>query len=139
MGSGSTQHATHALNYLMRLQWLALYCAWVLARCLACGANGHERLTARAVTLLLLAEALETEIAVAVRHRPDTSPLAPTPAVVHLPQFTALAMGHLVQMHVSGFSQKDPPTHSQPRQKMLRWHQRVDTLELRGETVPAMH
>jgi len=62
-----------------------------------------------------------------------------TRAAVHVPQFTALGMGHLVWVRVSGFSKKDPPTHSQPRQQTLLWHQCADTLELLGETVPAIH
>ena len=143
MGSGSTQHAIHASNHLMRLQWLALYCAWVLARCPACGANGHGGLTAdRTVTLLLLAEALQIEIAPAVPQipGPHTTPpfIAPTEAAVHVVQFTALEMGHLVWVRVSDFSKNDPPTHSQPRQQMPMWYQCADTCEQLGGRVPAM-
>ena len=61
MSSGSTQHATSAMNYLMHLQWLARSFMQIMATCPACGGNRHVGLTA--VTLLLLAVALQPVIA----------------------------------------------------------------------------
>jgi hypothetical protein len=91
----------------MRMQWFARSCAWVLATCPACGANGHGKVTA---VTLLLAEALQYGIAPVVPHilYRGTRPRA----VVHLRRRAALAMGHLVRVHDSGFSKPDQQTHS---------------------------
>jgi len=113
MGPGSTQHATHAMHLLMRLQWLTRSAVWVLATSPTCGANGRGKLTAATAVNLLLAVALQPRIAPVFHHLSciDAPALA-----TERPQPAALAMGHLVRVHVSGFSKPDPQTQSQHRQ-----------------------
>jgi hypothetical protein len=102
MDSGSTNHASHAMNSWMRLQWLARYCVWVLATCPACGANGQGRRTA---VTPFLAVAFQVVIATPVIHLRFRA--ARAPAREHVTLGAALLMGHLVQVHVSGFSIQD--------------------------------
>ena len=97
----------------------------VLATCPACG---HGRLTA--VARLLLAVALQGDIALVVPHPPIRMAI-PARACVHVPRWAALSVGHLVRERVPGFSKPDPQTHSQ--------HKCEDTGWQLGETVPAMH
>ena len=81
-----------------------------------CGANGHGRVTA-AVTQLL-AVALQGGFTPFVPQPPPPIRLAtPARALVYVPRFAALDVGHLVRVHVSGFSKSDPQTHSQLRQQ----------------------
>ena len=100
-----TQHASHAVARPI-LEAGAV-------NVLACGANGHGRLTAgRAATLLFLAVALQFGIAVAVSHirMPDAPPRTVRATGVHQPLPAALAMGHLVYVRVcfSKISPADP-------------------------------
>jgi len=134
MGSGCSHHSSHNKNRLTRLQWLTRLCTGALATCPECGAIGHGRLTAGTP---LLAVARQIEIANVIPH-PRTRH-APTPhARVHVLPATALAVGHLVRVHVPGFTKPDPQTRSQPR-LMLRWHQCAKTCRQLGEIAPAMN
>ena len=113
MGSGSTQHASRARNYQMRLQWLARCCIWVLVTCPACRVNGHGRVTA--VMLFLLAVARQFGIGIEVPNHLCLA--ANAQAVVHHPRRAALVMGHLLRVHDAAFSKPDPQTHPQTRQQ----------------------
>ena len=121
---------------MTRLQWLARSTVWLLATCPACGAHGHGRLT-EAVTILLLTVALQVGVAHVVPNPRFWE--ASFKAPFHPPRFAALAMEHLVRVHVSGFSKPDPltPTHSLGSIMLMR-PQCADMCELLGETVPAM-
>ena len=131
--SGSTQYASHGMNLLRRLQGFARF-----PTCPACGVNGHGRLTA-AVTGLLLAVALQPTVAMVVepRHFPDgVEALAVAIYEIGKPG-AALAMGHLVRVHVSGFSTRDPQIHPQPRQHDVVVAP-IRKCEMLWETVPVI-
>jgi len=108
MGSGCKHHSSHNKNRLTRLQWLARFCRWALATCPECGANGHGRLTAGTP---LLAVARQIDIANVAPH-PRNRPAPPAHARVNFLRVTALAVGHLMRVHVPGFTKPDPQTRS---------------------------
>jgi len=82
------------------------------------------------VTRLLLAVARQVGIALVVLH-PRFRPAPTAHARVHFLRVTALAVGHLMRVHVPGFTKPDPHTQSQHQCKETSWQL--------WETVPAMH
>ena len=95
----------------MRPQWCARNCIWVLATCPACGANGHGRVTVAVTLLLAVAHQVDTGRHIIAHGVPNPIFIDATArAVAHLTRRAAQRMGHLVWVHVAGFTSQEGQT-----------------------------